>query len=136
MRGATAFNLSTGITITNRGNFRTVGHEIGHGCGLQDIYVSKPSKTTKTVKGFLTKTRVPKDWNNGPEPYFYKVKLKQSQLVKRLLMFGNVSTTKADIPSGKIYGLYYTRNTVGRKIWHLGNAKVGLTNVNRQPTHQ
>jgi len=111
----------------------TVAHEIGHACGLVDIYADHPA-TPLVVTGAISEARVPKDWGGG----FYPANLTHADLIPRLLMYGHSSETKADIPLGNVYGLWYTvkNDTV---VWHLDErnlAPVGLESMNRQPLHE
>lgn len=135
MGRATAFRRRDGIVIGPNANFRTVAHEIGHACGLSDIYNSY-SETNLMVSGMPTRDRMPHDWG------WYRPSMTQQDLVEKLLMYGYTSTTKADMTYGDIYGLYYTSswNQVTRKWdkhWFLGLAPVGFgEHGNRNPTSQ
>lgn len=132
---ATAFNRADGIVIGPNANYRTLAHEIGHACGLRDIYDSH-SGTTLSVTGMPTKAYMPDDWG------WYHPSLTQRDLVERLLMYGYRSSSKADLSYGDVYGLYYTSSwdQVSRKWirhWNLGNAPVGfVTHGNRHPVSQ
>ena len=133
----------TGLHIQERGiilatgldsfSATTVAHEIGHACGLVDIYADHPA-TPLAVTGAISEARVPKDWGGG----FYPANLTHADLIPRLLMYGQPSINKADIPLGNVYGLWYTFEN-GSTVWHLdeGNlAPVGAESMNRQPFHQ
>ena len=131
--GATAFQTSRGIVIGLRANARTIAHEIGHACGLPDIY-NEDRETSLKVLGMPSKERMPDDWG------WYPPSMKQADLVRRLLMYGVYSDTKADITYGDIYGLYYTNfwNQTTRKwerVWQLNNVPIGFgRHGNRNPT--
>ena len=56
--GATAFYIPHGIVIGSRANARTIAHEIGHACGLPDIY-NEDSHTPLKVEGMPSKERMP-----------------------------------------------------------------------------
>ena len=47
---------------------------------------------------------MPQDWNNGTGCRFYDPMLMQRDVVHKVLMYGRNSATKADIPSGGVYG--------------------------------
>jgi hypothetical protein len=129
---ATAFYTSHGIVIGPDANARTIAHEIGHACGLPDIY-NEDSRTPLKVEGMPSKERMPDDWG------WYPPSVKQADLVRRLLMYGVYSDTKADISYGDVYGLYYTNfwNQTTRKwerVWQLNNVPVGFgLHGNRNP---
>lgn len=127
--GATAFHTRLGVVVGPNANARTLSHEIGHACGLPDIYV-RHRGTANVVQGLPSRERMPDDWG------WYPPSLTQEVLIQRLLMYGLFSTTKADIPYGDIYGVYYTR--VGRtQIWHLDQAPIGFgLHGNRHPVSQ
>jgi hypothetical protein len=116
------------------GNARTVAHEIGHAAGLKDIYVEGESMNAdgSITSVYLANDPVkkvwePRDWNSGPEPEYYNESLTQPGLVQRLLMYGEGSDTKADIPSGQVHGLY-------KPSYAAGLVKVGLQDMTRTPT--
>ena len=136
LRGrATALHRSTGVIIGPSANVQTVGHEIGHACGLRDIYDSH-RETTFSITGAPSKERMPNDWG------WYPTNVTQKMVVGRLLMYGYSSTQKADLSYGDIYGLHYTSswNRVNRrwdKFWELGNAPIGFgLHGNRHPVSQ
>ena len=114
-----------------------LAHEIGHQCGLDDIYVSMTNMTTLVVEGTLSSIRLPRDWGEG----YYPRNLMQGDLIQRILMYGVSSGPTSypgiDIPSGQVYGLCYTNAPVtGDKIWYLDMAKVGQSDISNQtPNH-
>ena len=61
----TAFSRKTGIVIGPRANARTVSHEIGHSCGLPDIY-NFYRGTSLAVYGAPSKDRMIDDWGWYP----------------------------------------------------------------------
>ena len=133
--GATAFHVSKGIVVGPSANVRSISHEIGHACGLPDVYDSH-SQTSLVVQGFPSKERMPDDWG------WYSPSLTHVDLLKRLLMFGVRSDTKADISYGDVYALNYTKSwdQTARKwvrVWKLDNAPVGFgRHGNRCPESQ
>lgn len=120
----TAFSRRDGIVIGHRANVRTVAHEIGHACGLKDIY-DRASGAEAAVDGAPSRDRMPLDWG------WYPPDTTHADVLKRLLMYGYASEAKADISLGDVYGLYYTSawNPVSQgydRTWHLGPAPVGF----------
>lgn len=136
LRGrAAAAHRSTGIIIGPTANGRTLGHEIGHACGLPDIYDSHRD-TPLSIAGEPTKDRMPNDWG------WYPTNVTQKMVVSRLLMYGYSSAQKADLTYGDVYGLHYTSswNRVNRRwdrFWELSNAPIGFgLHGNRHPVSQ
>lgn len=125
LRGrATALHAKTGIIVGPRANGRTLSHEIGHACGLPDIY-DVHRESGLSVSGFPMRTRMPNDWGH------YRRGVTQRDIIKRLLMYGYTNETKADLTYGDVYGLHYTSSwdpvrRVWEKSWHLNNAPVGF----------
>ena len=72
-----------------------------HACGLSDVY-DRHQETTLVVEGGPTRERMPDDWG------WYPPNVMQTNIVRRLLMYGRRSDTKADISYGDVYGLCYT----------------------------
>ena len=127
--GATAFHSRFGIVVGPSANARTLSHEIGHACGLPDVYV-RHRGTSLQVQGLPSKDRMPDDWG------WYPPSLTQQQLLQRLLMYGVFSSSKADLLFGDIYGLHYTPSG-GVKTWYLNQAPVGFGyHGNRHPASQ
>ena len=127
--GATAFHTRLGIVVGPSANARTLAHEIGHACGLPDVYV-RHRGTSLQVQGLPSKGRMPDDWG------WYPPSLTHQQLLQRLLMYGVFSSSKADLSYGDIDGLYYAQSSNG-KTWHLDQAPVGFGHHgNRHPASQ
>ncbi len=130
---ATAFYRPDGIVIGPSANVLTVAHELGHACGLSDVY-DRHQETTLVVEGVPTRERMPDDWG------WYPPNVMQTNIVRRLLMYGRRSDTKADISYGDVYGLCYTSswNRVTRqwdRFWMKGMVPVGFgSHGNRTPT--
>lgn len=111
----------------SEGNFRTLAHEIGHACGLEDIYDEKQNLSlSDTMNPSISSLQG--DWSGGSGRGYYKNAHKE--LVKKLLMFGFTSDTKMDISFDRIYGV---RGYLDTPIFDY--MKTGLTNMNRQPEH-
>lgn len=120
----TAFKIPSGIVISQEANWRTVAHEVGHLCGLRDIY-DEHDGTTLRVTGRSSKSRMPSDYGR---PAF---SVPHAERIKRLLMYGFWNETKLAISGDDIYGL-------GRKVrfneltgkydtvWDLFNVEIGF----------
>jgi hypothetical protein len=112
-------------------NFRTIAHEIGHACGLSDIYVTdKSSPPNYLPDAFVKPSWAPSDWNDGEGPLYYSPTLDQKDMIRRLLMYGVGSNSKADIPKGKIYGY---KNSGSSRVTAM--VEVGLSDMDRTPKH-
>ncbi len=120
-----AQDATAGIAIATNANARTLAHEFGHASGLCDIY----DDTLQASVG-AEETRcewLPLDWSGDSSIGYYSQYLEQVSIIRRLLMFGYTSSSKVDIPSGRIYGLNLDGMT---NIYH-----VGLPDMNRTPSH-
>lgn len=128
----TAFSGKKGIVIGPMSNVRTLSHEIGHACGLPDIY-NFYRGTSLSVSGAPSKMRMINDWG------WYPSTISHSNIVERLLMYGVRSDVKADISYGDVYGLHYTNSWNSaiqewNRVWFLDNAPIGFgTHANRSP---
>jgi hypothetical protein len=123
-----AANWTNGMLVTSGISSRTFAHELGHCCGLPDIYDVHPKSSQVKIEGTVSKTRLPLDWNNGPGPEeYYERGLQQSLLVKRLLMYGYTSGG-SDLTAGPVYGV--------RRNYSITNHPVGIQSLNRNPMHQ
>lgn len=119
-----AFFKRDGIVIGHRANVRTVAHEIGHACGLKDIY-DRRKDAGLSVEGAPSESRMPLDWG------WYPPDVTQADILKRLLMYGYASDEKADISFGDVYGIYFVSswNPVSQRYereWLLDLAPVGF----------
>jgi hypothetical protein len=115
---------------------RLLAHELGHCCGLKDIYTSHEDVIDQ-VTGPVSRARVPLDWSNGPGPEeYYPHGLWQGSVVYKLLMQGSpFSGGGVDIPRGRVFGL---GRTGALDPLHLGLIPVGQDSplFNPTPFHQ
>jgi hypothetical protein len=122
---------------------RLLAHELGHCCGLMDIYAkldiyANGDKTRLTVTGPVSQERLPSDWSNGPGPEEYYIHgTPQSSVISRLLMNGisdEIGGSGIDIPSGDIYGIGRVSSTSDYQLdWiPVGLGSAGFT---RTPNH-
>lgn len=125
-----AFHGKSGIVISKANNRTTLAHEVGHACGLCDIYDFHP-ETDYRVQGGPSEERFTQDWGWYPENE------SQVSIIRRLLMYGYNTGSKGDISGGNVYGLWYQtyRSDDGEveKDWQLGLAPVGFSGANRNP---
>ena len=94
-----------GIILRNSANAKTFAHEIGHACGLYDIYIDHNDVVPSFLLESVRCEWMNDDWSNGTGCRFYDPFLRQRDLVQRLLMYGNVNESKSDIPRGLVHGL-------------------------------
>ncbi|MBQ7252179.1 MAG: hypothetical protein IJS32_06225, partial [Kiritimatiellae bacterium] len=123
-------NAMGGTTLTTNATARTLAHELGHVCGLLDIYTNRVSNgVTNELPSTLpaNKNWIPRDWcEEAPLGGYGEVP--QTEIIHRLLMYGVGVTRAVDIPAGKITGL----NTAGA----TNSISVGLWNMKtRNPKH-
>ena len=129
--GAAGANTKRGLVLGENANARTWAHELGHAFGFPDIY-DVYDGVALSVTGGVSRIRMPQDWGSATDEGFYPRGLQQADLVKRLLMYGYTSQTKADIPYGAVYGLWYewirdsTLPLGWRRDWRLGLAPIGF----------
>ena len=97
-------NKSAGLTISRQADAVTLAHEIGH-CGrLEDIY--DHIKDQQLPNDLVKAAWEPRDWNSGPDPAYYERTLMQSNLIKRLLMYGyDQLDNGTDIANGQVWGI-------------------------------
>ena len=118
---ASGIHIVGHIIIKKSSPFSSLGHEIGHACKLRDIYVRK---NNLTLTENITLEFLPTDCCGTESHIFYK-KVKQSEIIPKLIMYGVKNSNKIDISFGDVYGVwYYWEN--GHKIYHKSNAKIGF----------
>ena len=129
-----AFWSHYGIIITASARAEVVAHEIGHACGLEDIYTEYAgSNFVISVSGKATKARMPDDWGRSLGDF------DQGDVVKRLLMYGYDDKTGVDISYGDIDGVWQDADNVqaafaDSNCWHTTLAPVGFHyHGNRHP---
>ncbi len=117
---------SYGVFIPSGGSAFTTAHELGHVCGLEDLYVANPPFSNALLPIFstpLSSTDVPLD---GTGNTFYADNLPKGAAVTPLLMFGvETASESVDIPRGKVFAADQNGTTTLRKS--------GLSDANRNP---
>ena len=131
---AEAFWSHYGIIISASAQAVVVAHEIGHACGLEDVYSEYAgSNFVVAVSGKAKKERMPDDWGR------YSGRPSQSEMVQRLLMYGFAGRSGVDISYGDVDGVWYDAANMGVALgssncWHTTFAPVGFHyHGNRHP---
>lgn len=133
--GAVAFRTEFGIVMGPSCGAEVIAHEIGHACGLRDIY-DEHAETELLLDGPPSKGRMPDDWGR------YRRGADQRDIIRRMLMYGYTARDGCDISYGDVFGLWYTTEEQPgtnelRKVWHLSLAPVGFhAHGNRHPQSQ
>ena len=118
---------SSGMVVKGSAGADTLGHEIGHFFGLDDIYcfVDEDQITIEPeLRKPVDRYRAIGDWNNGTGTSFYAPELKQYELIQRLLMYGVSSSSKCDIPEGRVFG-----KPVEGELYNVSVGRSGLIGV-------
>jgi len=149
---------SMGSVARGSSHHKVIAHEFGHASGLDDVYESWTFRIPGQSQDIQVKVpddavpssdKMPLDWGNGPGPQYYPVRNSYGsgstlhrQFIRKLLMVGTTlgSSDAPDIPLGSVHGVYFTIETApnGEKYKHyrLGMVAVGLSTMNRQPSHE
>ena len=110
-----------GAFLRKSASGRALAHEIGHVCGLADIYVFKGDKFVVDDYA-IHESKVPLDWG------VYDFCVAHDDLVMRLLMYGVDGRDGVDVPAGSVFGV------VGEEgSYTKGQANVGRTGMTRYP---
>jgi hypothetical protein len=115
-----------GMAVRAGAHLATLAHEIGHACGLKDLY-----KEYYPCSGLVSEDKVtPPNWSGGEGTGYYSPTLSYCDLTYRCLMDTvRPSTTRADIP---LDGIMMMQNSGGGPY----PISVGLGQMgNRQPEH-
>ena len=132
--GLTDTSTYKGIAVSAEGSLNVMAHEIGHACGLSDIYYEYGGLYISPTN-LARSSWASQDWNNGPSPLYYQANTPQSWLISKMLMYGvDAASGTIDIPLGKLYGVTRQANTTNCTT---SQVKVGLHNggnaMNRSP---
>jgi len=134
----TGFNGDYCMAIAKNASAVTLAHEIGHACGLRDIYSYVRNNTNQITHHIFNAGVVkaeymdPLDWGAG----YYAADLQQTNLITRLLMYGYIHPNANHIPHGNVYGVYRPKINGVIQPPTIGLAPVGLKDFNRQPQHR
>ncbi|MBQ7252512.1 MAG: hypothetical protein IJS32_07920, partial [Kiritimatiellae bacterium] len=99
---------TAGLTIVGNALPRTLAHELGHACGLHDIYTNVDINISFNLYNeVVLKVCASDDWcEEAPNGGYGDLTL--HPMICRLLMFGRDGTNRVaavDIPAGRVYGL-------------------------------
>ena len=141
IQGANGFNGALCIGMGAGALPTTLPHEIGHALGLKDIYISY-RKRDNTVENINDAGAVKSDYMNAKDwgAGYYPENLMQTNLVKRLLMYGvgnPASDARGYIPHESVYGVWY-EIVNSQEVVHKGvndKAPVGLDCMTKDPKH-
>ena len=116
------------IIIRESASGASLAHEIGHCCGLCDIYVERASDRSTSADRVVIRNFMEDDWNNGTGCRFYPTGLSMEFLSKRLLMYGVGGEAAFDIPLGPIEGMAKDK---GQGKLNVGQSKGVFTRLPR-----
>lgn len=137
--GVVAANSSGGLVAGPEATASTLAHELGHACGLRDIY---PSRNGQTLPITVSKEFLPRDWNSETRSNYWPTNITMRALLPRLLMYGYKEPTKCDITIGDVMGVWYTsqRAPTGNawiRNWRTSLAPIGFfVHGTNCPVHQ
>ena len=96
----------------------TLAHEVGHSCGLCDIFIvdNEKSPTLSIIGEPVGQEKMPMDWANGYHP----PGITQDEIVKRLLMHAHPDATGVLVPRGDIHGIGITNGVFKTGMWRVG----------------
>jgi len=127
--------------LASTANGHTLAHEVGHASGLDDIYMTYTATngvTASIANAGVVKSEYldPRDWGSGYYPY----DLLHTDLIKRLLMYGEGGYGGTGVPHGDVWGVRLITVQIGngeyiRQPTTEGKARVGLESMNRNPKH-
>ena len=131
-------NCDSGLLLTKSATAVDWAHEIGHACGLNDIYWEKGDGLIPDSRKFVC-SDAPGDWNDGSAPghasaRYYAADTKLVGIIERLLMYGHGGSAAdwrhVDISTGVVRGL----NVFGC-LDSVETGILGVSSATRSPTH-
>ena len=118
--------ISYGLFVPMDSSVISLAHEIGHACGLSDIYLPDPTPPSATTSFFGAPAQAEDCPSDGTGPMLYLDQAPRGVLVTPLLMKGVFdSNDQVDIPRGHIRGLTESG-------W-IDLVPVGLSSLSRNP---
>lgn len=111
---------------------KTLAHELGHACGLNDIYDEIEIGNIRiSVTGNVSSVTLQQEFGSTTTNGYYATNTMQADVIQRLLMYGIDHESAVDIPYDDIKGLWYSNwwdstNGVWQKSWDLSPAPVGF----------
>ena len=128
----TGFNTRRCLVVAKNASGVILAHEIGHACGLRDIYATQDGLSITDAGVVKAEYLNPLDWGAG----YYNPDLLHTNLITRLLMYGYIHPNQGHIPHGRVHGVYKPRDANGQLLpTTKGMTPVGLQDFNRQPQH-
>jgi len=120
-----------GLAVTAGAPTYVLAHEIGHACGLTDIWEGTLGNTliSEELVGW-------QNWSGGTGTGYYPQDLKHADLLKRLLMYRYTGDNRVDIPLGGVKG--YDPDSQSPLPLLISVGLTGSTlyvSMNRNPSH-
>ena len=109
-----------GVVLKKTSKATTLAHEIGHACGMKDIY------HLENGIALVGEEDVPAEWKTSLDWGVYDLMCSQSDIIRRLLMYGHQSDAKADIPASVVFGIGKRGRRVVKELLSVGRS--GMTN--------
>lgn len=126
---------SFGIVLEADAGALVLAHEIGHSCGLQDIYYQ--TEEIPALTGDLEHDGMAGDWGSeSVAEHYYSPVTTQREIIQGLLMHGVRETADVDLSCGDIHGIWITDDE-NEPSYSISNAPVGFFQHGiRQPENQ
>ena len=132
-------NDGCGLLLTRRAQSVTWAHEIGHACGLDDIYYDRSGEYVPVTNSFEWR-HAPDDWNNGSYGMhtkgsrYYRKGMKHVDAIMTLLMYGYSKPQALDISAGAVEGIV----KIDEETAIVGDARTGMfaSGAIRTPEHR
>lgn len=111
---------------------KTLAHELGHACGLDDIYDEVEIGNIQiTITNAVSSATLQQEFGSTTTNGYYATNTMQADVIRRVLMCGTDYESAVDIPYDDITGLWYSSwwdstNGVWQKNWDLSPAPVGF----------
>jgi len=146
-----AANSSSGMVVACDADYLVVAHEIGHAFGMRDIYSSNEKDKSaddpliSLNSGDLASyTHMMDDWSGGCDGHgaggarYYESGALMTEILSRMLMNGlrGSNDNARDITAGMVYGVYYSLDASGRKVWRKDDAAVDFPWASANPIHR
>ena len=126
---------SFGIVLEAGAGALVLAHEIGHSCGLQDIYYE--TEDIPALTGDLFHDGMAGDWGSeSVDEHYYSPVMTQREIIQGLLMHGVRETANVDLSCGDIHGIWIVDDE-NEPSYSISNVPVGFFQHGiRQPENQ